>query len=165
MKNVIRTRSRQHFKQENSRDPVKEKPRIRLVIADDDAIILHQLVSLLDSHFDVVACAENGRQLVEAVGKFLPQIVLADITMPEMNGIDAARQIKKTYPSVKVILVSGYIDDALIEGAIAAGVSGYVVKLQVFTELVPAIHAVLSGHTHFPGQVSHAPVRMRYASR
>jgi CheY-like chemotaxis protein len=171
MKNLVRTRLRAALTSSKpssvppARPSSKKDERVRLVIADDDPIILHQLASLLEIRFDVVARAENGVELVEAARKFSPELVVADITMPEMNGIEASRRILATQPKAKVVLVSGYMDDSLIAGAIEAGVSGYVVKLNAFTELVPAIEAVLSGETYWPSTVTRMPMKQRYASR
>ncbi len=155
----------------NSRRDSKPKPngaasgrRVRIVIADDDSIILDHLTTLLETRFDVLGRAQNGRELVQMVHRLLPDIVVTDVTMPEMNGIDAARQIKKTRHNVKVIMLSGYCDPALIEGSLAAGASGYVVKLRVFEELIPAIQVVFSGQVYWPADVWDPPTKTGQAS-
>jgi DNA-binding NarL/FixJ family response regulator len=77
-------------------------------------------------------------------------VVVADVVMPELNGIEAARQIKETDPTVKVLMLSGHEDPELIEAAFEAGAAGYVVKIRAFEELIPAIESVLSGRPYRP---------------
>jgi DNA-binding NarL/FixJ family response regulator len=133
-----------------SGDPPAEKERARVVIADDDPIIIEPLASLLETGFEVVGRARNGRELLEMVKRLTPAVVVADIAMPEMNGIDAARQITQTYCKVKVVMLSGYSDQDLVEAAFEAGATGYVLKLRAFTDLIPAIHNVLAGQPYCP---------------
>jgi len=125
-----------------------ERPRI--VIADDDPLILEQIATLLETHFDVVARVGNGRELVDAVRRLAPSVAVVDIAMPQMNGIEAAKRITSTYPDVKVVMLSGYSDEALVQAAFDAGASGYVLKLNAFTELIPAIQNVLAGKLYAP---------------
>jgi len=132
--------------------PASEE-RARVIVADDDPLILDQIASLLETRFEVVARVENGSELVDAVKRLAPAVVVADIAMPKMNGIDATRQITKTNRDVRVVMLSGYSDGALVEAAFDAGASGYVVKLTAFTELIPAIEKVLAGHSHWPSDL------------
>ena len=134
----------------SSRRQLAGSERARVIIADDDPLILDQIASLLETRFDVVARVGNGSELVDAVKRLVPAVVVADIAMPKLNGIEATRQIRKTNPDVKVVMLSGYSDDALIEGAFDAGASGYVVKLTAFTDLIPAIEKVLAGQSYWP---------------
>jgi len=134
------------------RRPAGEE-RIRVVIADDDPIILDPIATLLETRFDVVGRARNGRELLEIVKRLTPAVVVADLAMPEMNGIEAARQIKQTCSNVKVVMLSGYDDPALVEAAFEAGASGYVVKLRAFTDLIPAIQDVLAGRLYCSNHV------------
>jgi DNA-binding NarL/FixJ family response regulator len=91
----------------------------------------------------VVARAADGIECVEAVRRLSPSVVVTDVSMPRMNGIEATRLIKKHCPAVKVIVLSVHDDPAFIEAAFEAGASGYVLKLQAFQDLVPAIENVL----------------------
>src|SRR5262249_23572844 len=127
-----------------------EKERVRVVIADDDPVILDQIGSLLQTSFDVVGRAANGRELLEAVQQLSPAVAVVDITMPELNGIEATRQITKANRTVKVVILSVLSDYAFVEAACDAGASGYVVKLHAFTDLIPAIEKVLGGQQFWP---------------
>jgi DNA-binding NarL/FixJ family response regulator len=127
-----------------------KKGSVRVVIADDEPVILDQIGMLLETDFDVVGRACNGRELVETAQRLSPSIVVADITMPEMNGIEATRRITKTNPKVKVVMLSVHSEQAIVEAAFAAGASGYVAKLYASTELIPAIKKVLGGRRYRP---------------
>jgi len=126
------------------------KPSVRVVVADNDPIILSEIGKLLATRFDVVARAGNGRELVEVVQRLSPAVVVVDITMPEMNGIEAARRITKANPSVKVVMLSVHDDPTYIEAAFEAGASGYVLKLRASKELIRAIEDVLMGRLYSP---------------
>jgi DNA-binding NarL/FixJ family response regulator len=135
----------------------RAKERVRVVVADDDAMILNEIVRLLDTRFDVVGRTGNGRELLGLVDALSPKVVVADVTMPGLNGIQAARQITTRHPDIKVIMLSGYTDETLIAGAHAAGASGYVAKLQTFTHLIPAIDAALTPQSE---ETWHPPVKL-----
>ena len=137
--------------------PAEVRRRARLVVADDDPSILDQIAGILETRFDVVGRACNGLELVDAVRTFSPDVVVSDITMPELNGIRAARLITETYPGVKVVMLSVHDDPAFIEAAFEAGASGYVLKLGVFEELLAAIDGVLAGGTYRPGNLCRSP--------
>ena len=126
------------------------EPRVRVVVADNDPIILDEIRKLLETRFDVVARAVNGRELVKTVQRLSPAVVVADITMPEMNGIEAARWITKECPGVKVVMLSVHDDPTYIESAFEAGASGYVLKLHASKELIQAIEDVLVGRSYRP---------------
>ena len=127
--------------------------RARVVIADDDAIVLDHIDSLLQPRFDVVGLARNGRELYNVVRELSPSVVVTDISMPEMTGIEACRLITKDCPRVKVVVVSIHDDPLIIEAAFLAGASGYVWKPSVFTELIPAIEDVLAGRLYRSTQI------------
>jgi DNA-binding NarL/FixJ family response regulator len=126
------------------------KERARIVIADDESLVLDAVARLLQTEFDVVGCAENGRELLSMVEELAPSAVITDVAMPEINGIEAAKLITKKYPHIPVVILSGYSDDGLIETAFEAGASGYVVKLRIFTDLIPRIQDVLAGRLAVP---------------
>jgi DNA-binding NarL/FixJ family response regulator len=124
--------------------------RVRIVIADDDPMSLEELGNLLQTQFDTVGRAENGKQLIECVHRLRPAVVVTDLSMPEMNGIEAARQISKTHPDVKVLILSVHSGPAFVEAAFEGGAKGYVVKLEAGSDLIPAIEDVLAGRLHRP---------------
>ena len=124
-----------------------EKERSRVVIADDDAAMLDRIGSLLEPRFDVVGRAANGRELVEAVGTLLPSVVVTDLAMPEMNGLEACRLITSKHSGVKVVVISVHNDPVIIQAVLEAGASGYVWKLTGHDELIPAIENVLAGRS------------------
>lgn len=123
---------------------------IRIVIADDDPAVVHEIGDLLGTRFDVVATAANGLALIEAVRQFLPDLVVTDISMPQMNGIQAARRITSEFPAVKVVMLSVHDDSDYVDAAFDAGASGYVLKLDGGQELIPAIESVLAGVSYRP---------------
>lgn len=122
-----------------------ERPKV--ILADDHRIFLEGLRSLLDKDFDVVDTASNGRVLVEKVERHRPDIVVTDVSMPELNGIEATTRIKKTVPEVKVVLLTMHGDVTYATRGFDAGASGYVMKQAATEELVTAIREVLKGRT------------------
>jgi DNA-binding NarL/FixJ family response regulator len=121
---------------------------VRVVIADDDLMVLDQLCVLLEDHFDIVGRAQNGRELVDAVQKLSPEIVVADVTMPEMNGIEATQKIKATISGVKVVMLSVHDHSVFVEAAFEAGASAYVLKIRAAEDLLSAMEAVLDGREY-----------------
>ena len=119
--------------------------RPTLVVADDNEHCLNQVCGLLEKAFDVVGRASNGLACVEAVRRLSPAAAVIDVSMPGINGIEAARRITEVCPTVKVIMLSVYEDAVFIDAALAAGAAAYVAKLRAFDELIPAVQRVLSG--------------------
>jgi DNA-binding NarL/FixJ family response regulator len=120
-----------------------------VLIAEDDPVIREALRQQLDKHYDVVAAVGDGQEAVETVGKHRPDVALLDISMPVMNGLDAARQISAAAPEVKIIFVTSHAEPAYVEEAFHRGASGYVLKGRM-AELFEAIGAVLNGRTYRP---------------
>ena len=120
---------------------------IGILLADDHAIIREGLRSLLDKQPDmeVVAETDDGRKAVELVRELLPDIVLMDITMPNLNGVEATRQITGEFPQVKVIALSIHSNKRFISDMLSAGAAGYILKECLFDELLQAIQAVTAG--------------------
>ena len=121
-----------------------KKPRI--LLADDHSLVLEGFRRILEDQYDVVGTAEDGRALLEAASRLKPNVVLLDISMPLLNGIDATRHLKKVSPDVKVIFVTMHADPAYLNEAFKAGASGYLLKRSAGTELIQAIQSVLGGN-------------------
>ena len=103
---------------------------------------------------EVIAEAENGHIAVELVRELQPDIVITDVTMPNLNGMDATRQITRMFPKVKVIGLSGHTDNSFVIGMLKAGASAYVLKQCLFDELLEAIQTVAQGGTYLSPQVT-----------
>ena len=122
--------------------------RPRVLIADDHKIVVEGLKRLLDPEFDVVGAVEDGRELLKAAEKLRPDVIVADISMPSLNGIEAVRQIKKVHEEMKVVFLTMHPDVAYGARAFEAGASGYVLKHSAPDELVTAIRESLQGRTY-----------------
>jgi DNA-binding NarL/FixJ family response regulator len=134
---------------------------IRILLADDHAILRAGLRALLEFQpgFMVVGEAENGRQALRLTRERTPDLVLMDVSMPDLNGIDAARQLRSDHPEVKVLALSMYSNRQFIEGMLAAGVSGYLLKDCVMDELIDAIRTVARGQTYLSPKIAGTVVR------
>lgn len=122
-------------------------PKIKVLLVDDHTILRQGLQHLLeaDGQFQVVGEAANGRDAIQQVQKLLPDIVIMDIAMPIMNGLEATRQIKKRFPSTRVVILTTRTYEDSIAQALQAGASGYLLKEADSTELVHAIQEVNEG--------------------
>ncbi|MBV9083396.1 MAG: response regulator transcription factor [Acidobacteriaceae bacterium] len=119
------------------------KPRV--LIADDHALIVEGFRSVLSSHFEIVGVVQEGHSLITEAVKLRPDLMLLDIGMPLLNGIDAARQVLQILPSTKVVFVTQQTDRRYVQAAFRAGASGYILKESAIAELVPALRQVLEG--------------------
>jgi DNA-binding NarL/FixJ family response regulator len=122
------------------------KPRV--LIADDHKIFAEGLKRLLKEDFDIVGVVADGRQLVAAAEKLRPDVIVVDISMPMLNGIDAVQQIKKVQPAIKAVFLTMHPDVAYAVRAFKEGASGYVLKNAVPDELITAIREGLKGKTY-----------------
>jgi len=129
---------------------------IRIILVDDHKITRQGLRSLLDKQQDmeVVAEAEDGRTAVRLVGELSPNVVIMDVTMPDLNGVEATRQIVSQSPDVKIIALSMHSDTLFVTEMLRSGASGYLLKDCAFEELSRAIHAVVAGKTYLSPSVS-----------
>ena len=116
-----------------------------MLIADDHAFVLEGLVSLLKEKFDVVAAVTDGNLLVEAATRLRPEVIVTDISMPGLNGIEALKRLRAAGVDAKIIVLTLHADADLATEVIGAGASGFVVKLLATNELVSAIEQVLLG--------------------
>jgi DNA-binding NarL/FixJ family response regulator len=129
---------------------------INILIADDHKIMCDGLATLLKAEPDmvVVAQASNGREAVKLAGKFAPEIVILDVAMPDLNGIEAARQILSAHRFTKIIALSMHADRRYVTGMLSAGASGYLLKDCVFGDLVRAIRTVRSGQVYLSPSIA-----------
>ena len=114
------------------------KPRPRVLLADDHRMVAEALKTLLTPEFELVDVVEDGRALVAAAKKLLPDVVVADITMPHLNGLDALPHLQKDNPHVKVVFLTMHKDVAYARRALESGASGFVLKHSAPAELVEA---------------------------
>ncbi|HEX8712124.1 MAG TPA: response regulator transcription factor [Terracidiphilus sp.] len=117
----------------------------RLLLADDHALMLEGLLRLLSGEFEIVGTVTNGRELIEEAKRLKPDVVVVDVSMPEMNGIEAARRLAEIAPSTKIVFVSQQLDPAYLHAAFEAGALAYVAKQSAVNELVRAINMALEG--------------------
>lgn len=126
-----------------------DSPSVRVILADDHAVVRQGIRNFLeeDSTIHVVGEANDGDEALALTARDQPDVVLLDIQMPRLNGLDAARRIRQTYPNVRVLMLTAYEDEPYIIAALQAGVSGYLLKTASSEELVRAVHAVAGGET------------------
>lgn len=122
--------------------------RPRVLLADDHRMVAEGLKSLLSPEFELVGVVEDGRALLAAAKQLRPEVIVADITMPQLNGIDALAPLKKDNPNVKVVFLTMHTEVAYARRALEAGAAGFVLKHSAPAELVTAIHAALKGQTY-----------------
>jgi DNA-binding NarL/FixJ family response regulator len=114
-----------------------------IMIADDHTLMLEGLARLLSTEFDVVGTAPNGRVLLEEVQRLKPDVVVLDVGMPELNGIETANRLMKILPATKIVFVTQQLAPAYLHAAFAAGAKAYVAKQSASNELISAIHMAL----------------------
>jgi len=123
-----------------------KKPRV--LLADDHKIVIDGLKSLLSDEFEIVGSVEDGRALVKKASTLYPDVIVADISMPQLNGIEAARQIKKIDKNIKIVFLTMHPDATYAANAFEAGASGFVLKHSASAELIRAIHEAIKGRTY-----------------
>jgi len=132
---------------------------IHVLLADDHGVLRQSLRALLEREGLIVdGEASDGRGAVELVAELRPQVAIIDLSMPLLNGIDAARAIQKANPQTRVVLLTVHTEDSYVLEAFRAGVRGYVVKTQAATDLVHAIHDVADGGTYLSPRISRAVI-------
>src|SRR4030042_2009905 len=129
---------------------------MKVIICDDQAIVRAGLVMLLklEPDIDIVGTAEDGAEAVQMVADKGPDLILMDLKMPIMNGVEATRQIMMKYPQVKVLVLTTYADDEWLFDAIQAGASGYLLKDTPREELVKAVRGTVAGKTYVDPSVA-----------
>ena len=130
--------------------------RTRILLADDHTMISAGFQKLLEPHYEVVGSVGDGRALLKAAAELNPDVVLLDVGMPLLNGLDAARALKKTMPHVKLIFLTMNPDSDIAAEAFRAGASAYLLKNSQASELLQAVHDVVRGLSYVTPQISRA---------
>jgi DNA-binding NarL/FixJ family response regulator len=133
---------------------LSETSRTRILIADDHALIAEAFKRLLATDFDVIATVHDGRSLIQAANDLRPDVILADIGMPFLNGLHAAERIRRVLPEVKLIYVTINQDPNIVAEAFRLGASGYLLKTSVASELVRAIQYVVQGKRYLSPSIA-----------
>ena len=133
-----------------------EQPRTKILIADDHEIVRHGLRSILESHseWEVVGEAVTGREAVELAKQTTPNIAVIDVSMPELNGLEATRQILKLLPQTEVLILTMHESEQVVREVLDAGARGYVLKSDAGRDLIAAIEALCQRRTFFSSRVS-----------
>jgi len=121
--------------------------RLRVLLADDHRIVAEGLRRLLETEFELVGVAEDGRAMLAAAKKLSPDVIISDITMPELNGVEALEELKKVDPDVKLVFLTMHHNTAYARRALEAGALGYVLKHSATEELIMAVRAAFLGRT------------------
>jgi len=129
--------------------------KISVLLADDHLIVRQGMRALLNAQPDieVVGEASDGFELLELIGKLIPQVVITDIAMPNLNGIEAARQIQKRYPNTRIIILSMHSAMSYVVRTLRSGALGYLLKNDGFDEVILAVRAVMQGRRYLSPQI------------
>ncbi|MBN1849785.1 MAG: response regulator transcription factor [Deltaproteobacteria bacterium] len=135
--------------------------KIKVLIADDHTIVRKGLCSLLSSENDIVIIGEamDGREVIRKVGELSPDVIVLDINMPLLNGIEVTRNIKKIYPSIGIIILTMYSDEEYVHEALLAGASGFLIKNTIPQDLCSAIRAVSRGESFLSPSISRTVIK------
>jgi DNA-binding NarL/FixJ family response regulator len=136
----------------------EQRPGARILIADDHQLLADACKNFLEPEFLVVGVVTDGRHLAKAVAEFKPDIVLLDISMPGMNGLDAGKQIKKTNPRIKLVFLTMSMEAEVAAEAFRRGASGYVLKQSAVIELLLAVRKVNGGESYLSPLIAKATV-------
>ncbi|UCE79426.1 MAG: response regulator transcription factor [Nitrospiraceae bacterium] len=130
--------------------------KIKVMIADDHALVREGIMAFLRMHDDIEIAGEaaNGLEAIQKAKELRPDIILMDISMPELGGIEATLEIKKTMPEIKILILTQYDDKAYVSRLLKAGVSGYILKHAVGTDLIAAIRAVSQGESYLHSSIA-----------
>jgi DNA-binding NarL/FixJ family response regulator len=128
--------------------------RARVLLADDHSVMLDRVGVLLSSSFEVVGAVTNGQEMISAGIRLNPDVVVADITMPGLTGIEAAQQLREAGSRARFVFLTIHIEHEFVDACVSQGALGYVVKSHMKTDLIPAIKAALTGRTFMSPLVS-----------
>ena len=141
--------------------------RTTIVLADDHELVRESIASLLREvpDFEVVGQSANGRQLLELVERLHPDVALVDVSMPELNGVEAARRLRNISRRTRVIALSAYTDEAYIRDMIDAGVVAYIIKSGAAKDLIHAIRTASRGRVYFSREIMEVADQIRSYGR
>jgi DNA-binding NarL/FixJ family response regulator len=128
--------------------------RARVLLADDHSVMLDRVGGLLSSSFEVVGAVTNGQEMISAGIRLNPDVIVADITMPGLTGIEAAQQLREAGSRARFVFLTIHIEHEFVDACVSQGALGYVVKSHMKTDLIPAIKAALTGRTFISQLVS-----------
>jgi two-component system nitrate/nitrite response regulator NarL len=121
--------------------------KLRIVVVDDSAIFLDKFISVLGTEFDVVATATDGKSGLESIRTCRPDVVILDLEMPVLNGIEVTRELAKHHPSPAIVICSVETDPEIVDAARQAGALGYVFKARIAEDLIAAVRSVARGRS------------------
>jgi DNA-binding NarL/FixJ family response regulator len=133
---------------------VTQLRKVQILLADDHPGLLESIRSLLEPTFDVVGCVGDGESMFDAAMKFQPDVIVSDISMPKLSGIEAANQLRESGCSAKVVFLTVHNDPDFVRAALRTGALGYVLKTSITTDLLIAIRETLAGRTFVSPKVS-----------
>jgi len=130
--------------------------RVRMIIADDHLLMREGLRSLLENEerFSIVGEADNGQEAVELARKLMPHLVVMDVSMPDLNGIEATRRILEENPNIKVVALSGHSNMVFVREILDAGASAYVLKSRAYEDLIRAVDEVMAGRKYLTPDIA-----------
>src|SRR5262245_40750999 len=125
--------------------------KIKVLLVDDHTVVRQGLRALLlsESTMDIVGEASTGREAIQMARKLSPDVIVMDIAMPLLNGLEATRQIVRSDPNAKILVLSSYSDDDYVQKLTEAGAAGYLIKQTAANDLVHAIHDIHAGNAYF----------------
>lgn len=138
--------------------------RPTVVLADDHLLLLEAFKSILDTEFDVVGTAPDGRELLKIAHALKPDVIVLDVSMPRLNGLDAGIKLRKSTPDTKLIFLTMHEDPAIVAKAMDMGASGFLLKTSAASELSKAIWKVLEGKTYLTPQVAEQMKKLKKKS-
>ena len=129
---------------------VQKKSRYRIVLADDHVLIRHGIKNIIarEAHLEIAGEVEDGEELLVYLEKDLPELVILDISMPKINGVELTRKLKRKYPSLKILMLTMHKNKQFFYQAMSAGADGYLVKSDSESELLLAVHKIRTGNTY-----------------
>lgn len=119
--------------------------RPRVLLADDNELMVKRVAEHLASSCDVVAVAHDGRDLISKALRLTPDVIVADITMPALTGVEAARQLREDRLAARFVFLTNHREDEFVRACLEEGAAGYVVKFRMKSDLIPAIHSAMAG--------------------